>query len=254
MLGFRMKPHRSWHRMLPSPLQCHEDRCHLRLVIREFGRTIFESVDALSNKLPKACDPSQRCFTSGPRLRRRLSISEGNIRVDVTASLPSRIDCLTLRAWSRNALIRPVRKSERLTRRATAAASSGVCFFPGFPGLSVSLLASLSDSLCCSESEDSEIRICEVTPATACVVSRVFILSPSQDLMHCTLSITVGLCTLCQKSKLHQHNMFFLAGHDPCTLACKAWPLFDGCRTSLSVSLSLSHPFNIHVKTTMPRV
>ena len=44
-----------------------------------------------------------------------------------------------------------------------------------------------------------------------CVVSCCFffILSPSQDLMHCTLCITVGLCTLCQKSKLHQHNSFF---------------------------------------------
>ena len=84
----------------------------------------------------------------------------------------------------------------------------GCLFFPRFPGLCVTLLASLSDSSCCSESEDSEVRICEFTPATACVLSRVFffILSPSQDLMHCTLSITVGLLTPCQKSKLHQHN------------------------------------------------
>ena len=50
----------------------------------------------------------------------------------------------------------------------------GCLFFPGFPGLCVSLLASLSDSSCCSESEDSEIRICEFIPATACVLSRVF--------------------------------------------------------------------------------
>ena len=71
-----------------------------------------------------------------------------------------------------------------------------------------------------------------------CLVFSFFILSPSQDLMHCTLSITVGLCTPCQKSKLHQHNRFFLRGHDPYTLACKARPSFDGCRTSLSVSLS----------------
>ena len=87
----------------------------------------------------------------------------------------------------------------------------GCLSFPGFPGLCVSLLASLSVSSCCSESEDSDIRICE---STACVLSRVFffILSPSQDLMHCTLSITVGLCTPCQKSKLHQHNRFFFAG------------------------------------------
>ena len=45
-----------------------------------------------------------------------------------------------------------------------------------------------------------------------CLVFSFFILSPSQDLMHCTLSLTVGLCTLCQKSKLHQHNRFFFAG------------------------------------------
>ena len=37
-------------------------------------------------------------------------------------------------------------------------------------------LASLFASLCCSESEDSEIRICEFKPATACVLLRVFFL------------------------------------------------------------------------------
>ena len=50
----------------------------------------------------------------------------------------------------------------------------GCLFFPGFPGLCVLLLASLSGSSCCSESEDSEIPICEFKPATACVLSRVF--------------------------------------------------------------------------------
>ena len=61
--------------------------------------------------------------------------------------------------------------------------SYGICqlplrvfVFPGFPGLRVPLLASLSASLCCSESEDSEIRICEFIPATACVLLRVFFL------------------------------------------------------------------------------
>jgi len=54
--------------------------------------------------------------------------------------------------------------------------SSGVCsFFPGFPGLCVPLMASQSASLCCSESEDSEIRICEFIPATACVFSCLFL-------------------------------------------------------------------------------
>ena len=55
----------------------------------------------------------------------------------------------------------------------------GCLFFPGFPGLCVPLLASLSDSSYCSESEDSEIRICEFIPATACVLSRVFFYSES---------------------------------------------------------------------------
>ena len=47
--------------------------------------------------------------------------------------------------------------------------------------------------------------------ATACVLSRVFfcILSSSQDSMHCPLSLTVGLCTSCQMSKLQRHNRFF---------------------------------------------
>ena len=58
----------------------------------------------------------------------------------------------------------------------SATSSSGVFFFPGFPGRFVPLLAFLSDSSCCSESEDSEIRICEFIPATACVLSSVFFL------------------------------------------------------------------------------
>ena len=41
-------------------------------------------------------------------------------------------------------------------------------------------------------------------------------------------------------------QILFLRGHDPYTLACKARPSFDGCRTSLSVSLSIvirsAHP------------
>ena len=81
-------------------------------------------------------------------------------------------------------------------------------------------------------------------PVCCLVFFFFFILSLSHDLMHCTLSITVGLCTPCQKSKLHQHNRFFFSwGHDPYTLACKARPSFDGCWTSLSVSLSLSLSF-----------
>ena len=45
-----------------------------------------------------------------------------------------------------------------------------------FPWPVCLFLASLSDSSCCSESEDSEIQICEFIPATACVLSRVFFL------------------------------------------------------------------------------
>ena len=59
--------------------------------------------------------------------------------------------------------------------------SYGICqrllrvfVFPGFPGLRVTLLVSLSASLCCSESVDPEFRICEFIPATACVLLRVF--------------------------------------------------------------------------------
>ena len=51
----------------------------------------------------------------------------------------------------------------------------GVCFLVSLACVSP-LLASLSDSSCCSESEDSEIRICEFIPATACVLLRVFFL------------------------------------------------------------------------------
>ena len=33
-----------------------------------------------------------------------------------------------------------------------------------------------------------------------------------QDKMHCQQSLTVGLCTPCQKSKLQQYNRFFFVG------------------------------------------
>ena len=38
---------------------------------------------------------------------------------------------------------------------------------------------------------------CQQQPV-CCYVSFFFIFSSSQELMHCTLSSTVGLCTLCQ--------------------------------------------------------
>ena len=37
-------------------------------------------------------------------------------------------------------------------------------------------------------------------------------LRPPQDKMHRQLSLTVGLCTPCQKSKLQQYNRFFFVG------------------------------------------
>merc|ERR1712012_1205266 len=40
-------------------------------------------------------------------------------------------------------------------------------------------------------------------------------LSSPQDKMHCQLSLTVGLCTPCQKSKLQQYNRFFFVGSCP---------------------------------------
>ena len=65
--------------------------------------------------------------------------------------------------------------------------SSGV-YFSGFHGLCVTLLTSLFDSLCCSESEDSEIRICEFIPATVCVLSRVFESISGPDALHTVLN------------------------------------------------------------------
>ena len=65
-------------------------------------------------------------------------------------------------------------------------------------------------------------------------------LSSSQDSVHCTLSVTVCMCTPCQRASSTSKTDSFLWGHGPDTLACKARPSFDGCGTSLSVSLSLS--------------
>ena len=119
----------------------------------------------------------------------------------------------------------------------SATSSSGVCFFlVSLACVFASWLPCLL-RLCCSESEDSEIRICEFIPATACVLSRVFffILSSSQDLMHCTLSLTVGLCTPCQQSELHQHNRFLFVGSWPLHSSLKSRPSFDRCRVIVIV-------------------
>ena len=68
----------------------------------------------------------------------------------------------------------------------------------------------------------------------------LYILSSSQDKMHCQLSLTVCICTPCQRASFNSTTDSFSWGHDPYTLACKARPSFDRCGTSLSVSLSLS--------------
>ena len=108
-----------------------------------------------------------------------------------------------------------------------------VCPPPGFLGFFV-VVAPNPRILC--------TRICEFSTATACVSFHVFfsVLSSSQDWMHCTLSLTVCMCTPCQRASFNSTTHSFSWGHDPCTLACKARPSFDRCGTSLSVSLSLS--------------
>ena len=80
--------------------------------------------------------------------------------------------------------------------------SPGVGAFPGFPDrfapppgfLCFFVDVAPNPRILCA-------RICEFSTATACVLSHVFflyILSSSQDKMHCTLSLTVCTCTPCQ--------------------------------------------------------
>ena len=82
-------------------------------------------------------------------------------------------------------------------------------------------------------------RICECSTATVCVVSHVFCFFlfsefiSGQDALHTVLN-SLYMHTLPKSSKKDS----FSWGHDPCTLACKARPSFDGCGTSLSVSFS----------------
>ena len=55
------------------------------------------------------------------------------------------------------------------------------------------------------------LNLWEFSAASACVIFDVFLsfLRPPQDKMHRQLSLTVGVCTPCQKSKLQQYNRFF---------------------------------------------
>ena len=75
-------------------------------------------------------------------------------------------------------------------------------------------LASCVSWCCCSESGDYCMNLWEFGAASACVTFHVFLssLRPPQDKMHRQLFLTVGLCTLCQKSKLQQYNRFFFVG------------------------------------------
>ena len=90
-----------------------------------------------------------------------------------------------------------------------------VCvFFSWFPWPARPLLVSLSASLYCSESVDSELRICEFTPATACVLLRVCFsfLSSSQDSMYCTLSLTVVCAHFANRASFISATDSFSAG------------------------------------------
>ena len=94
---------------------------------------------------------------------------------------------------------------------------------------------------CCSESEDSAIYNLRIQHSNSLcgLMSLLFFscsLSSSQDLMHCTLCLTVCTCTPCQRASFNSTIDSFSWGHDPYTLACEARPSFDGCGTSLSVS------------------
>ena len=77
-------------------------------------------------------------------------------------------------------------------------------------------------------------------PVCYLMSSFLYILSSSQDKMHCQLSLTVCICTPCQRASCNSTTDSFSWGPDPYTLACKARPSFDRCGTCLSVSLSLS--------------
>ena len=81
-----------------------------------------------------------------------------------------------------------------------------VCPPPGFLRLLVMLLR--IRGFCVFEFVGIEHSI------SLCDISCLFFssLSSPQDMMHCQLSLTVDLCTHCQKSKLQQYNRFFFVG------------------------------------------
>ena len=96
---------------------------------------------------------------------------------------------------------------------------------------------------CLIRSVAPEIRICEFIPATACVLYRVFFLYSESisgpDALHNVLN-SGFVHTLPKEQASAAQQIIFLRGHEPYTLAREARPSVNGCRTSLSVSLSLS--------------
>ena len=122
------------------------------------------------------------------------------------------------------------------------------CFrFSWSPGFPLRLLGSLMSScFVCGVAPNQRILrlICEFSTATACGPCLIFVFHVHRVQLrsHCdTLCpLTVCTCTPCRRASYISKTDSFLWGHDPDTLACKARPSFDGCGTSLSVSLSLS--------------
>ena len=109
----------------------------------------------------------------------------------------------------------------------------------------ITLLASLSAPLCCSESVDSEFRICEFIPETACALLRVFFLYSESisglDALHIVFN-----CGVCAHLANRAATDSFSWSHDPYTLAFKARPsLTDVGLLSVSLSLSLSLSFAV---------
>ena len=93
--------------------------------------------------------------------------------------------------------------------------SPRVGVFLGFLGRFVSNLASVS---LCDVALNPRILVFEFVriqhSISLCDISCHFFssLSSLQDMMHCRLSLSMGLCTLCQKSKLQQYTRFFFVG------------------------------------------
>ena len=99
---------------------------------------------------------------------------------------------------------------------------------------------------CCSESEDSANNSRIQHSNCLWFMFDFLSLCTWVHLKTCCIAfcpLTVCVCTPCQRASSTSKTDSFLWCHGPDTLACKARPSFDGCGTSLSVSLSLSPGF-----------